>query len=63
MSGMELFAALMLMGARVREVDDLEEGHLWLPDVPMLIVDRDLPLETRGRLNAVLLPKMAEISV
>lgn len=36
---MEHFAALMLLGVRVREVRNLKEGALFISDKSMLIVD------------------------
>lgn len=36
---MEDFAVLMLFGVRVREVHDLEEGAVFLPESALLFVD------------------------
>ena len=46
--GMEAFAALMMMGVRVREVCGLIEGNVWVPDRSLLLIDRDLPVDDRA---------------
>lgn len=40
--GMEMFAALMMMGVRVREVWRLSEGSVWLPSRNLLLIDSEL---------------------
>lgn len=39
---MEVFAALMMLGVRVREVSDLIECAIWCSDSRLLLIDRDL---------------------
>lgn len=57
---METFALLMVLGVRVREVWDLKEGHVWLPDARLLIIDRHLPRADRERLADLLLAQSAQ---
>lgn len=39
---MEEFATLMLLGVRVREVRNLEEQSVWLPNLQLLLIDAEL---------------------
>lgn len=45
---MEAFAHLMMLGARVREVGDLDEQVLWLPRRRLLIIDANLSAARRA---------------
>lgn len=53
---MEAFAALMLMGVRVREVRDLEEETIWLPRQRLLIIDATLSPSRREEAACLYLP-------
>lgn len=56
--GMEMFATLMMLGVRVREVCALAEGSLWLPSERLLLVDSELTTHERVRVNAHFLPEV-----
>ncbi|WP_041546143.1 MULTISPECIES: hypothetical protein [unclassified Nocardioides] len=45
---MEVFAPLMMLGARVREVGDLDEGALWVPQRRLLLIDANLSAARRA---------------
>lgn len=45
---MEIFAVLMLMGVRVREVCNLDEESVWLPSLRLLLIDAAMSAEERG---------------
>ncbi len=60
---MEPFAALMLMGARVREVRDLAEGAVWVEESMLLLIDADLTSAAREEVSRQTLGMVAEISV
>ncbi len=59
----ESFAALMLMGVRVREVRDLDEGHIWMPRRRLLLVDVGLSRAERADLTDWLIPAAADLGV
>lgn len=56
---MEAFALLMVLGVRVREVRDLAEESLWLPDDKILFIDSSLSVSRRHRLVELLLADAA----
>lgn len=56
---METFALLMVLGVRVREVRDLEEGHIWLPDDLLLFIDLSLHRADREVLASLLIAEAA----
>lgn len=56
---MEAFAALMLLGVRVREVQGLSEQVVWLPDLQLLLVDSELSCRRRRRAADRLLAEAA----
>lgn len=58
-SMMEDFAVLMLLGVRVREVIDLAEQHIWLPDDRLLLIDAGLSHHQRSELASHLTPAAA----
>lgn len=49
--GMEMFATLMMLGVRVREVVDLEEGSVWVPAKRLLLIDQGLTKDERERVT------------
>lgn len=57
---MEEFGLLMLLGVRVREVRNLEEGHIWLPRRRLLLVDSELGSAEREELTSWLISAAAE---
>lgn len=46
---MESFAALMMLGVRVREVVDLGKRAIWLPTEMLLLIDQALPCREREK--------------
>lgn len=61
MMGMEGFALLMLLGIRVREVPDLAEGNVWLPEDRLLFIDSTLSCADRAELADELLASAAAL--
>lgn len=59
--GMEAFAALMMLGVRVREVADLSEQAVWMPRELLLIIDQGLSGPERERVADRVLPKAAQV--
>lgn len=57
---MESLAPLMMLGIRVREVHRLTEGHIWLPEDRLLLIDAALTPRARSELASLLLASGAE---
>lgn len=56
---MEAFAALMLLGVRVREVRNLDEQVVWLPHLRLLLIDSELSECRRQRAASQLIGEAA----
>ncbi len=59
--GMESFALLMLLGVRVREVCDLDEGNVWLPEDRLLFIDSAMSHPRREALAQALLAEASSL--
>ena len=53
---MEEFAALMMLGVRVRNVEELQDGAIWMEDQRILFIDSALTHRERADLAQMLLP-------
>lgn len=53
----EEFAALMLLGIRVRKVEELDERALFFPQRRLLLIDSDLDRHQRAEVAATVLPQ------
>jgi hypothetical protein len=59
--GMESFAALMMMGVRVRETTDLDERVMWLPRQMLLLIDGALTCRERRSVADQLFTEVAAL--